>query len=713
MRSSGWGRTGRAILALAFVAFVFMVPAGAADPAPPPSLSINDVTMNEGNTGTTTNFVFTVTLANPPSGNFTIMVNYATANGTATAGACASGFDYIAASGQLTFNRNNLTRTVTVQVCVDTVFEPNETFSVNLSSPTGGAVITKSPGVGTIMNDDAAPVRSTATSVSCGAPTVGIGATCTATVTDTDSGTKTTPTGTVTFSSTKPGTFAPNPCGLTPTATVGVASCTTTYTPTEAGTATITAHYNGDLTHAESEGTTTVTIAKRTTKTEVSCGALTVGIGATCTATVTDTDSGTKTTPTGTVTFSSTKPGTFAPNPCGLTPTATVGVASCTTTYTPTEAGTATITAHYNGDLTHAESEGTTTVTIAKRTTKTEVSCQDSSFEAGGSTTCTATVTDTDGGTKTIPTGTVNWSSTADATFAPNPCGLTPTATVGVASCEVLFSTTKAATHTISATYGGDPVHDGSTGSTMVKVTPGPPFTVTLEPLAATNQLPEDTEHCVTATVKDKFGNATPGVTVRFTVTGANPTTGSAQTNNSGEAKFCYTGVLVGEDVIKAFADTNGDRTQQAGEPSETAPATKTWVAPQSTPLCVVDFGTYGIQITAQNGDQGTGGGNVHVSEALQASGSEEYQDHGPVEPMNVHSTEIVAVVCIATGSGKQATIYFVGDVDGAGPRPGRIEVEDNGEPGTNDTYWIMVSKGTSLYNSGKQSLQGGNVQIH
>jgi hypothetical protein len=119
------------------------------------------------------------------------------------------------------------------------------------------------------------------------------------------------------------------------------------------------------------------------------------------------------------------------------------------------------------------------------------------------------------------------------------------------------------------------------------------------------------------------------------------------------------------------------------------------------------------VERTAQNGDQGTGGGNVHVSEALQASGSEEYQDHGPVEPMNVHSTEIVAVVCIGTGSGKQATIYFVGDVDGAGPRPGRIEVEDNGEPGTNDTYWIMVSKGTSLYNSGKQSLQGGNVQIH
>jgi len=45
-----------------------------------PSLSINDVTMNEGNSGTTA-FVFTVSLSDQPSGNFTIMVNHATANG--------------------------------------------------------------------------------------------------------------------------------------------------------------------------------------------------------------------------------------------------------------------------------------------------------------------------------------------------------------------------------------------------------------------------------------------------------------------------------------------------------------------------------------------------------------------------------------------------------------------------------------------------------
>ena len=57
-----------------------------------PALSINDVTVNEGNSGTT-NAVFTVSLsATSPQ---TITVNYATANGTATAGS-----DYAATSRQ-------------------------------------------------------------------------------------------------------------------------------------------------------------------------------------------------------------------------------------------------------------------------------------------------------------------------------------------------------------------------------------------------------------------------------------------------------------------------------------------------------------------------------------------------------------------------------------------------------------------------------------
>jgi hypothetical protein len=193
-------RRARLLLAVALGVVAFGVQP--ADALAVPSLSINDVTMNEGNGGPT-NFVFTVTLSSPPPMNFTIMVNFATANGTATAGTCAGGGDYVSTSGQLTFNRNNLSRPIAVQVCGDTVVEPNETFFVNLSNPTGGAIITKGQGLGTIVNDDV--VRPTKTEVSCAVPTVGIAATCTATVTDIGSGTPSPPTGSVSWSSSDAG----------------------------------------------------------------------------------------------------------------------------------------------------------------------------------------------------------------------------------------------------------------------------------------------------------------------------------------------------------------------------------------------------------------------------------------------------------------------------------------------------------------------------
>lgn len=697
-------RSTRLLFVAAFAALAFGVNAAAA--AAVPTLSINDVTMNEGNSGTT-GFTFRVTLSDPPPGNFTIMANFATANGTATAGACVGGGDYVSKPGQLTFNRNNLFRDVTIDVCGDTALELDETFVVNLSNPTGGAVILDGQGLGTIRNDDLAPVRPTSTSVSCQALTVGVAATCTATVTDTGAGTKTTPTGTVAWSSTAGDAFVPDPCVLAPTATVGVASCTVEYVPNSAGSVTVTATYGGDATHSGSQGQTTVTVAKRPTSTTVSCGALTVGIAASCTATVTDTGSGMATTPTGTVEWSSTAGGTFVPDPCVISPTATVGVASCTVEYTPTSAGTATITATYGGDLTHAGSEGRTSVTVAKRPTQTSVACQDGTFEAGGSTSCTATVTDTGGGTKFTPTGTADWSSTETGTFLPDPCALAPTATLGVASCTVAFSSTKAATHTISATYGGDPIHTGSAGTTTVTVTPGPPATVTLDPPTAEN--PVDTEHCVTAIVKDRFGNPTPGIDVVFAVTGSNRAGGTDDTNAEGEAEFCYIGRLFGLDAIDAFADTDADGGRDPGEPA--GAAAKLWRVPASTPLCAVEFPTLGGHITASNGDRGSFGGNAHVSATGLPSGALQYRDHGPAQPLTVHSVEVVAVVCVRFPDGHaEATIFGEATVDGSGRFPFRVDVEDRGEPGSADTYWITIANG---YDSGRQTLEGGNVTIH
>ncbi len=112
---------------------------------PLPSLSINDVTVIEGNAGTV-NAVFTVTLS-AASGQ-SVGVNYATADGTATQPA-----DYTSTSGALTFTPGQTTRTITVPVIGETVPEANETFFVNLSGATN-ATIADNQGVGTITNDD-------------------------------------------------------------------------------------------------------------------------------------------------------------------------------------------------------------------------------------------------------------------------------------------------------------------------------------------------------------------------------------------------------------------------------------------------------------------------------------------------------------------------------------------------------------------------------
>jgi len=48
---------------------------------------------------------------------------------------------------------------------------------------------------------------------------------------------------------------------------------------------------------------------------------------------------------------------------------------------------------------------------------------------AGDSTTCTAKVNDTDSGTPSAPTGTVNWSSSGS--FSPASCTLAPTGNPG------------------------------------------------------------------------------------------------------------------------------------------------------------------------------------------------------------------------------------------------------------------------------------------
>ncbi|WP_421939882.1 Calx-beta domain-containing protein [Pedobacter sp.] len=114
------------------------------------SVSISAATsVNEGD-GTVT---FTVTLNNAVQNAFT--VDYATNNGTATAGS-----DYTLTNGTLTFNAGSAagtTRTFTVPVINDNVAETVENFSATLSNITGGVVlISNATASVNIIDNDAA-----------------------------------------------------------------------------------------------------------------------------------------------------------------------------------------------------------------------------------------------------------------------------------------------------------------------------------------------------------------------------------------------------------------------------------------------------------------------------------------------------------------------------------------------------------------------------
>jgi hypothetical protein len=111
----------------------------------PPSVTIADVTLTEGQSGTKS-FVFTFTLSGPSA--LTTRVRYETADGSATAGG-----DYTTRTGEVVFSPGVTTMTVAIAVHGDTAVEANETFFVNLNTPTN-LTIGDAQAVGTILNDD-------------------------------------------------------------------------------------------------------------------------------------------------------------------------------------------------------------------------------------------------------------------------------------------------------------------------------------------------------------------------------------------------------------------------------------------------------------------------------------------------------------------------------------------------------------------------------
>jgi hypothetical protein len=117
-------------------------------PPPPvlPTVSIDDITVIEGDRGTS-NAVLTISLSAPATTDITVRVT--TVDGTAKAKT-----DYRALTTTITIKKGATTATVTIQIVGDKVAEPTEYFTVVLSNLTGEATLDKAVGTVTIIDND-------------------------------------------------------------------------------------------------------------------------------------------------------------------------------------------------------------------------------------------------------------------------------------------------------------------------------------------------------------------------------------------------------------------------------------------------------------------------------------------------------------------------------------------------------------------------------
>ncbi|WP_255902152.1 Calx-beta domain-containing protein [Paradesertivirga mongoliensis] len=116
------------------------------------NISIANVSKAEGSGGSN-NMILRVT-ASPVNTSCDITVNYAVTNGITNSSDFAG-----AITGTVTIPKDSTGVNIGVPIATDQIIEANETFTVTLTNPSSGGVITTGTATGTILDDDNIPVN--------------------------------------------------------------------------------------------------------------------------------------------------------------------------------------------------------------------------------------------------------------------------------------------------------------------------------------------------------------------------------------------------------------------------------------------------------------------------------------------------------------------------------------------------------------------------
>ncbi len=380
--------------------------------------------------------------------------------------------------------------------------------------------------------------------------------TFTSTVSDT-SNSPTTPSGIVSWSDGNiGGSFSSSAC------TLSSGICTTSYTPSSSApnSITVTATYGGDSTHQTNSGTSQLSQSNQDASSIVitsSPSTISSGGQVTITATITDTTNS-QNTPTGTVTWSDGNAGgTFSSSSCNLSS----GVCNITYTAPSSIQNSITITASYSGDNIHNANSSTSVLTSSLLSPiSVTVSPNPASYVSGSTLTFTATVTDITNSQNT-PTGTVTWSDgNTGGVFG------TPSCTLASGTCTTSYtpSTNSPSNVTITATYGGDGIHQTNAGTSNLAINSIHATTLSVTPNPAT--VSPGGSVTFTATVTDSSSSPiTPTSSVSWSDgNGGGIFDQTSCTLSSGACTVSYTPSANPPNAITITASYNGDDTHQA-----------------------------------------------------------------------------------------------------------------------------------------------------